>query len=479
MSMDRSGNEQDLQQAQDELWELLRGARPLHVTVVAAACLRAVDAAALNAMLAALEQCRRFRQIRDDAQQVLLAAAGPRNTVYADTLAALGAIVQQSARPDDDASAYRSLGARALAQALHDTREHDFWSYFSDWPEARKLLPGDPVPVPASPKLHEIYRRPLRLSPCPDTRDTPHGLCPGGYRGLPSLRLMPACPDGDVYLDPSLDRELCPLATGDAASGVAAVVVPAEHLDQRYDYHSFTVEDERVFNCVQPRGSRDGIKQLIDDVIADLRRAGHHAALAVLPELTSTPELEDAIEDSFVRGKLGTTQLIVAGSAWIPAGDAASAPGDNRSTSFPRGSDRHHHYKFSWFHHKEVGAEHLARRRKRITILAGPRLTFTTLICKDALETWVPKVLQELRVRLVVVPSCNAGVAAYRPFAMGISDLGWGTVVLANIPPDAGSPAEYALVVRPAALAGTGRVSELPVPREYKSLIFLDYFSDL
>jgi hypothetical protein len=119
-------------------------------------------------------------------------------------------------------------------------------------------------------------------------------------------------------------------------------------------------------------------------------------------------------------------------------------------------------------------------RRKRITILAGPRVTLTTLICKDALETWVPTVLQELRVRLVVVPSCNPGVAAYRPFAMSIADLGWGTVVLANIPPEASAPQEYALVVRPAAKVAeteTGRVSEVPVPMEYKSLIFIDFTS--
>ena len=337
--MERSSKEQEDLRAQDELWGLLDGGRPLHVTLVAAACLRAVDAAALNAMLAEPEQCRRFRQIRQGAQQILQAAGGAKNIVYADTLAALGAIVPRHERADDAVSAYRSLGARALAQALHDTREHEFWSYFSDWNEARKLAPGDPVPVPTLVKLHEIYRLPLRLSPCPDTRDTPHGLCPGGYGGLPSLRLMPACPDGDVYLDPSLDRELCPIATGDTASAAAAVVVPAEHLDQRYDYDSFTVQDERVFSRVRPRGAADGVDKLIDDVIANLRRAGDHAALVVLPELTSTPELEDAIGELLVRGELGKTQLVVAGSSWIPAGDAESAPGDNRSTSFPRGSD--------------------------------------------------------------------------------------------------------------------------------------------
>src|SRR5262249_30036312 len=115
------------------------------------------------------------------------------------------------------------------------------------------------------------------------------------------------------------------------------------------------------------------------------------------------------------------------------------------------------------------------------TIFAGPRLTFTTLICKDALETWVPKVLQELRVRLVVVPSCNPGVATYRPFAMSISDLGWGTVVLANIPPELGAPPEYALVVRPAARVApneTGRVSQIAISGEHNSLILFDFVSD-
>lgn len=468
------GEREELRSTQDELRTRLRNGRPLHVTELAAACLRAVDAAALNEMLSDVDQRARFRQIRDEAQKIFKAPGGPKNTMYPDTLAALDELLQ---RHEDAASTFGSLGARALAQALHDTRESQFWSYFSDWLEARKLYPGDPVPVPSSPKLYEIYPRPLRLSPCPDTRDTPHGLCPGGYRGLPSLRLMPPCVDGDVYLDPLLGHDVCPLATGDHASGAAAIVIPAEDLYQRYDYDSFPIQEgERAFHRVRPRGSAEDIRTMIDAIVADLRHAGGQAALAVLPELTSTPDLDDAIGDAFAGGKLGYTQLVVAGSAWIPAKDSADTLGDNRSTILSRGGERRHHYKFSWFHDKVDGAEHIVHRRKRITIFAGPRLTFTTLICKDALETWVPGVLQELRVRLVVVPSCNRGVAAFRPFAMGISDLGWGTVVLANIPPAAGAPPEYALVVRPAAKVGddeTGRVSEIQVPHGYKRLIFL------
>ena len=95
-------------------------------------------------------------------------------------------------------------------------------------------------------------------------------------------------------------------------------------------------------------------------------------------------------------------------------------------------------------------------RGQRLTILAGPRITYTVLICKDALETWVPGLLQELRVRLVVVPSCNPGVSTYRNFAEGLALRGWCTVVLANIPPDDHSPREYGLLLRPASLGQKG-----------------------
>lgn len=453
----------------DELDGILRGTAPIHVTKLAAACLRAVDAAALNERFGDFDECRRYHQLRERAQQVLDRAGGPSQIVDAETLEALGGLVE----PGD------SVGARALAQALHDARANHFWSYFEDWMDARKLEPGDPFPVPTATTVYDIYRRPLRLSPCPDTRDTPYGICPGGYRGLPSLRLVPACAEADLYLDPRLDRALRPMGSPGHGAGTVAIVVPAETLDERYQYRKLEdVHGEPVFDRVLPRpdGSPGAVSRLIADALGGLRRAGSGATLAVMPELTSTPSLDDAIGEALGRGELGTLQLVVAGSAWIPP-EQEDLPGDNRSTMWPRGSDRHHHFKFSWFRHKEAGAERIAHRRKRITILAGPHVTCTTLICKDALETWVPHILQELRVRLVIVPSCNMGVSAFRPFASAISDLGWGTVVLANLPPEPGGPPEYALVCRPAASVGekeTGRVSEVTCELGYKQLILLD-----
>ena len=91
-------------------------------------------------------------------------------------------------------------------------------------------------------------------------------------------------------------------------------------------------------------------------------------------------------------------------------------------------------------------------------------------------EPWLPGVLQQLRVRLVVVPSCNAGVATYDPVARSIADLGWGTVVLANIPPDGTARPDYGLIVRPASPAGpqeTGHVESHPLSGLYNHAILL------
>lgn len=441
--------------------EWLRGAAPVHVTQLAAACLRTVDARSLDACLDDAGQCRRYRGLRDKARGILDAVQAPGNILHEDTLAKLRELVAPGGRIPTNP--VLSLAARAIAQALHDARASQFWSYFSAWPDARKLVAGDPFPVPTATTLYDIYRKPLRLSPNPDNRDTPHSLCPGGYRGLPSLRLVPECKDAEIYLDPRLGQSLRPMGSRDHGAGTVAFVVPAPTLAERYEYKQLTNDDaDRGFHQVRPRpaagGVPGGVARLIEDVTRILRSAGDRATIAVMPELTSTPEVDNAIGDALTKDQLGSLQLVVAGSAWISPPSKHEVLGDNRSTTWTRDGHRHHHFKFSWYHDKNVGRELTAHRGKRITILAGPHLTFTTLICKDALETWVRTVLEELRVRLVIVASCNHGVGTYRPFAESVSDLGWATVVLANIPPEPTASGArggdhltaYALVSRPA-----------------------------
>ncbi|MBK9034630.1 MAG: hypothetical protein IPL61_25755 [Myxococcales bacterium] len=420
------------------------------MTTFAAACLRAVDGSRLNALFDDAGQCRRYRAIRDEAAAVLAAAPAGGNRMSAIELAELAAILSRHGRAAvDDEVAEGSLTARALAQAVHEERRAHLWSYFADWDHPRKLEPGDPVPVPTRTELHHIYRRPLRLSPCPDKREGPHEMCPGGYRGLPSLRLMPPSVDGEVYLDPSLGQEVCPFTAGAKGAGTVAFIVPATHLDEGFTYE--VIEDEAgvplAFERVQPRDP-DALHAL---VLRELARAAEYAALVVMPELTSAPNVEDAIDASHAHNQLGHIQLLVAGSTWRPPEDD-SPGGSNRSAIWPRGRARHHHDKYSWFHHKATGGESIKRGRRRVTIMAGPRLTYTVLICKDVLEPW------------------------HDPFARSIADLGWGTVVLANIPPDGTARPDYGLIVRPASPAGpqeTGHVESHPLSGLHNHSILL------
>lgn len=469
----------DLAVAQGELkgW-LQRGpGRPTHVTELAAMCLRAVDERALNRAFDARAAWTQFRALRETAHDLLEAATAPAVHVDDKTRTALAVAAARFVASIDDDPASLSLAARAIAQALHDARASYFWSYFAAWEGPRVLQPGDPFPVPTATTLTDIYRAPFRLSPCPDTRETPHGLCPGGYRGLPSLRLVPHFEGGELVLDPSLERDFCPLLPDHEGGGNAAIIVPFPHLDAGCDYDTDVLDDgDRVFENVRPRDAA----QLVAHVMADLRRAGTAAAFVVLPELTSGTALDDEIALAMATDDLGHLQLVVGGSAWHPPrpGDAG---GRNCSTTHLRGREPHRHDKFSWFHQRAVGSERTRHDAKRITILAGPRITCTVLICKDVLEGWVPPLLQQLRVRLVLVPSCNPSLDPYRPAALSLSDLGWTTVVLANIPPEEGGAAEYALALRPAAVVPahrSGHVSAvIPPIAGYNRLLSLEITS--
>lgn len=68
-----------LSKARVELVAYLRGDKPLHVTVLAAACLRAVDPAALNATLDDPNECRRYRRLRETASDILDAVRDARD----------------------------------------------------------------------------------------------------------------------------------------------------------------------------------------------------------------------------------------------------------------------------------------------------------------------------------------------------------------------------------------------------------------
>lgn len=210
-----------IEDAQRQLAAMWEDSADVHVTLLAAACLRAVDAKRLGTLFAEGGVRGRYRTLVEAAERVILASQAPGHILCHDDKRALAGLSRGG-----DAG---SLFARAVAQAIHRARHRHFWSYFAAWTEPRCLVDGDPVPVPTRTRLDEIYAAPrLRCCPSPDLLQGPDDLCSGGYRGLPSLRLLdrPAGCSADVYLDPSLPEALRRLSAGISPRSPAAYIVP-------------------------------------------------------------------------------------------------------------------------------------------------------------------------------------------------------------------------------------------------------------
>lgn len=449
-----------LTDAQAQLGAMLEDRSDVHVTEFAAACLRAVDSRHLAHLLTDWDQRRHYVAIRKAAEQVVADSPAPGSLLSEPDKRALAALrrtpAPTSSLPDDA----WSLFARAVAQAVYQERHKDFWSYFADWSKPRKLEEGDPVPVPTRTRLEEIYAAPaLRCCPSPDLLLGPQELCPGGYRGLPSLRLLDrpeGCP-ADVYLDPSLDEAVCPLSASKDCAGKVTIIVPSPDLGGAFDISTATDEDGVPgFGPIRPK-DLDALRRTIVEAV---ERAADASALIIAPEFSTAPEVDDALDRLHDNTGIGNIEVLVGGSAWREP-EAGATLGANRATTWPRGRGPHHHDKYSWFSSKKTGHENITRAAPRITIMAGPRTTYTVLICRDALEPWVPALLQDLRLRLVLIPSCNPDVGPYRVRAESLAELGASTVVVANLPPKSSeSIEEYGLVVRPASPSKEGRSAQ-------------------
>jgi hypothetical protein len=443
-------------ETQRQLEAMLSDPADVHVTAFAAACLRAVDAPNLAGQLADWAERGRYQQIVDAARQTLATSPAAGLVVCEEDKRALASHrVALGAATNGDGW---SLFARAVAQAVYDVRGNDFWSYFSDWTEPRRLDDGDPVPVPTRVRLDEIYPRPhLRCCPAPDRLLGPYGLCPGGYRGLPALRLLDrplGCPV-EVYLDPSLAESVCPLAASTDAAGKITFIIPTTDLRSGFDVTS--VSDENGVPGFGPIRAKD-LAALQRTIVDAVKQSASTSALVMVPEFATAPEVDDELDLMHNKTGIGKIEVLVGGSAWRAPEDGATL-GRNRATTWPRGRGAHHHDKYSWFSSKE-GQENIQRGFPRIAIMAGPRTSYTVLICRDSLEPHVPELLQDLRLRLVLIPSCNPDVGPYMGRAVSLAELGGATVIVANLPPNPAPLLEYGLVVRPARPMQEGRSAQ-------------------
>ena len=225
------------------------------------------------------------------------------------------------------------------------------------------------------------------------------------------LRLAPAEIDRlrvrIVWAEPWLDPVTEATRFGVAVTNDAAI-------DRDFAWREYTVGTRDLFYGVGPRDPDEQHRRL-QHVLAGAEAAA--ASIVVLPELCLTEPLLDRLE---AEGAFDMLPIVVAGSYHAEA--AEPDPGANVAVVFAGGMRVAEHRKFTDFHFGPTAGrrhEHLDRDPARcgFDLLLGPHGSIVVLICKDALDEHVARLVQDLAPTVVLVPSMGEEVATFELLA--------------------------------------------------------------
>ncbi len=291
------------------------------------------------------------------------------------------------------------LVARVIAEALDAALGDRFLPMFLN--RSTVLGDGDPIPTP-----HPDWRE---LSPSPNS--DPWAL-DGRLDALPHLRLADALTrqvrvtvDGNWRTWHAVPQ----LGPGDRL----ACAVPNRSLAE-FTWTRDTVAGRPVFYDFRLIGSE---ADQIETCLSLLERAaGERCRVVVFPELCAPKPVVDAMARWLDRQR--QVELVIAGSRHRRA---ARGRWHNQTQLLFRGARRRRrHHKFRPFSFLDSGDgervrryEHLAASRPKLVAWLSPRFTMVTPICKDLVQEPMPRLLDELRANLVLVPALTFKTDAF------------------------------------------------------------------
>jgi hypothetical protein len=263
-----------------------------------------------------------------------------------------------------------------------------------------------------------------RLSTRPDTVEPPidrtsrFGLRPAELAGA------------DVTLDWRLEDLLAPLKhTPGLSVGDPGTPLKEMHIE-RYE-----VDGRDVFYDVRPRDA-PGHRARVVELVELARSQG--CRVLVFPELSVDEHTLDVLRRTAER-----PLVLIAGSRHAPA--QARGPGENVAVFFVGSAERSHikYRPFEFADRDECGdvvrrTEHLASRNTSFTIFMSHAWSFSVLICKDFLSTETQRLLTDLQVRLILVPTFSMETEDFRVGVENLAMHGQALTVIAN-EPEAGS----------------------------------------
>lgn len=277
---------------------------------------------------------------------------------------------------------------RALVEGLDDALGPQFFRYFRCRRSPLVCSPGDPVPVPRA-NLRGWYSR-GKLTPRPESL----GFRPDRVK---HLALVPEDTKGlEVTVDARYDDELARLC--DLPLRVAVVLPNAV----ASEIHVEEVPGADAFFGVRPKDPEQQTHRLLS-LLDTAERAG--AIYAVAPELSTTPEIVDELEQ-WMRLPERRLRLLVAGSFHEERGNRRR----NVAVTLTRNGARWEHEKFNAYVHKTGDralreAIHREDGRSGVVLQVSNRCALSTLICKDLLDIDGCRLIADLAVTLLFVPS--------------------------------------------------------------------------
>ena len=284
------------------------------------------------------------------------------------------------------------------------------------------LRPGDPIPTPRPDWRH--------LTALPNS--DPWAL-DGRLDALPHLRLAGEwAREIRVTLDGNWRtwHAIPQLGPGDRL----ACAVPNQTLGE-FEWQRGSVAGRPVFFDFHPVAD-DAVQARCCLNLLELA-AKEGCRVVVFPELSAPKKVVDAMA-RWLDGQ-NEVELIVAGSRHRRARDERW---HNQSQILFRGwrrRRRHHKFRrFTFFDRDDRGSgrvkrtEHLAVGMPAMTVWLSPCWSATVLVCKDAIQEPMPRLLGELRANLVMVPTLTFKTDAFAASAATVATAGQGITLIAN-----------------------------------------------
>ena len=194
-------------------------------------------------------------------------------------------------------------------------------------------------------------------------------------------------------------------------------------------------------------------RSLIDDLLEQARSRG--AKAAVLPELSVDASILRALESEWAEAT--DRPMLFAGSVHLVDGDRrvnrtkVLMPGDGAAWS---------HDKIIVFEDREGSREPIDPAEPFVTLGCGEHVRIATVICKDALDVDIARLLADLGVHLLAVPAMSDRLGDYANVANELIRRSQGATVVANNPRLwNGNDVEHALLGQPVKSV-EGRTSE-------------------